>query len=495
MREGDLISNLLKTRATATEDAKRLKAKEKVKKTVSYSIDGKAVKEKLTKKKKIMLTSGMVICALGLLIYVPPFFYSDEDSNSSYTIEPDVSAIKTYQTYLKDHPDADFDNDGLSNSLETENGTDIWNNDSDNDGITDYAELYVTETSPVNANNSLVEKTKSDDEEAGNSLSTPYKIDDIIFWPDSYSYKAFGTVVRTLDGYRFCYYKGWVRFPQKVYAYKYKDGVHIPLTYRENEDAYYIDSSDEIRIYSEELEFVHCLKLPFIDNIYLTDNVFSRALTKMLPSKGGILTCYKTATIDTEPETEDNVTATLRSPLINRDDTTRLGQNMNTLKDLSWVRKLIEADHCVAVSLYSSNAGESIGIVYGYTKEGNLLVADESLNPVGVLKITEKAVKRMDKDGNVSQDSWFEFKGLGFDSAKNKDRISFFASTITEASSDISGVAPSAVDAAATESESTESEVYHDTVETDDEETTVEPTVTPTETPTETPASVATFGF
>ncbi len=53
------------------------------------------------------------------------------------------------------------------------------------------------------------------------------------------------------------------------------------------------------------------------------------------------------------------------------------------------------------VSLYSSNVGEAIGIVYGYTKEGDLLVADENLNPVGTLKITECAMNMMDKDGNI----------------------------------------------------------------------------------------------
>lgn len=486
------MDDLLRNRARAVEDAKSHKKREKIKMTVIYAVDGKAVKEKLTKRKKTGLITAGVLGALVLAIYVPPLFYHTSTDNT-VPITPDVSAIKTYQTYLKDHPDADFDKDGLSNALEAENGTNPWKSDTDNDGITDYAELYVTETSPVNASSALVKQVANDDKKNDTSLSTPYKIDDIIFWPDDYKSKTFGGVVRTMWGYRFCNYTGWVRFPEKVYAYGYKNGKHYELQHRENEDAWYIGSSDEIRLYNEQISFVHCLKIPFINTIYFDDNGFGRFLTKILPDKRGILTCYKASTLDTQTETEDNVMATLRCPFINRDDPSRFGQNMNTLKDLSWVRKLIEADQCVAVSLYSSNAGESIGIVYGYTKDGNLLVADESLNPVGELSSVEECARRMDKDGKIAQDSWFEFSGLGFDSVKYGDRISFFSSTITESDSEVSSVAPSAVEAAAeSETEIQASEVYRETEIQTEAETEEE---TETESETETQAAVATFGF
>lgn len=486
------MDDLLRNRARAVEDAKSHKKREKIKMTVIYAVDGKAVKEKLTKRKKTGLITAGVLGALVLAIYVPPLFYHTSTDNT-VPITPDVSAIKTYQTYLKDHPDADFDKDGLSNALEAENGTNPWKSDTDNDGITDYAELYVTETSPVNASSALVKQVANDDKKNDTSLSTPYKIDDIIFWPDDYKSKTFGGVVRTMWGYRFCNYTGWVRFPEKVYAYGYKNGKHYELQHRENEDAWYIGSSDEIRLYNEQISFVHCLKIPFINTIYFDDNGFGRFLTKILPDKRGIFTCYKASTLDTQTETEDNVMATLRCPFINRDDPSRFGQNMNTLKDLSWVRKLIEADQCVAVSLYSSNAGESIGIVYGYTKDGNLLVADEPLNPVGELSIVEECARRMDKDGKIAQDSWFEFSGLGFDSVKYGDRISFFSSTITESDSEVSSVAPSAVEAAAeSETEIQASEVYRETEIQTEAETEEE---TETESETETQAAVATFGF
>lgn len=485
------MSNLLKKRV-ADEDVRYQKTREKLKKTVTYSVNGKVVKEKLGKKARIIITVATIMGCLAIAIYVPPLFSHGSSDNSDVPIMPDVSAIKTYQTYLKDHPESDFDNDGLSNAFEAENGTDPWQCDSDWDGVTDYAELYLTETSPVNASTVLIDQIESKDKTEDNTIHTPYKIDDIIFWPDTYSSKAFGGVVRTMWGYRFCNYTGWVRFPEKVYAYRYRNGIHYELKYRENEDAWYIDSSDEIRLYNSPLSFVHCLQVPVIHTIYLKDNGFGKFLTKILPNMGGIITCHKASIVDTQPSTKDDVTATLRSPLINREDVSRFGQNMKTLKDLSWVRKLIEADQCVAVSLYSANAGESIGIVYGYTKDGNLLVADESLKPVGELKITEWAMNRMDKEGKIAQDSWYEFKGLGFDSAKYGDRISFFASTITESSA-ISSVAPSAVDAAAAaQTETEKSEVYY---ETELPQTEAEETDEVWETESESTTSVMTFGF
>lgn len=424
------MDNLLRNRARAAEDARRKRRKIKRKEVVAYAVNGKAIKGKLSKGKKTAVVILSMCCGIGGVIYVPPVFYRAASENTDVPIVPDAAAIKTYQTYLKDNPDMDFDGDGLTNVMEAERNTDPWNMDTDGDGVSDYAELYLTETSPTDASSIMVQKVMDEDEKEGSTLGTPYKIDDIIFWPDSYAAKTYGAVVRTLTGYRFCHYTGWVRFPQTVYAYQYENGIHSELKHREAEDAWKIESSDEIVLYDSPLKFVHCLKLPIAGTIYLEDNAAGRFLSKILPDKGWF-TCYRAAAIDTQPEAQENTTASLRQPLINKNDISRFGKNMNTLKDLSWVRKLIEADECVAVSLYSGNAGESIGIVYGYTKTGDLLVADESLNPVGVLKIKESAKKMMDKEGTIGQISYFDFEGLGFDSRKYGDRICFFSSTLT----------------------------------------------------------------
>ena len=436
------MDDLLRSRAWDIEKANKKRRRKEKRELVSYSTNGKVIRGKIPVVGKVLIGFLAFVAALALFVYIPPFFYRDTKANSYVPIMPDATAIKTYQTYLKDHPEADFDQDGLDNSLEAEYGCDVWNVDTDGDGISDYAELFLTETSPTDASNILVKQVKARDDKNGETIGTAYKLNDIIFWPDDYQSKAYGAVVKLsqseqMISYRFCYYSGWVRFPyDHAYAYGYKDGLHYELGYKDAMQAYKIDNSDEIRIYEQPLTFVHCLKLPFVDPIYLEDDGFGRFLTKILPNKGGFVNCHKAATVDVDPKVSHDVTSVIRSPLINRNDASRLGVNMNTLKDLSWVRKVIDAGHCVAVSLYSGNSGEAIGIIYGYTEEGNLLVANENLEPVGTIEVIEMAMQFMDKTGEIGFRNWYEWKGLGFDSRQYADRISFFASTLTEVEED-----------------------------------------------------------
>ena len=104
--------------------------------------------------------------------------------------------------------------------------------------------------------------------------------------------------------------------------------------------------------------------------------------------------------------------------------------NSNTLNDLLFVREAIkENDSCIAVSLFNKDRGEYIGIVYGYTADGSLLIADnKTLKPIGVLSITEKAKKIVDNTGSMVSSSYFDFDGFRFHS-QNGDRISFFAAS------------------------------------------------------------------
>ena len=64
-------------------------------------------------------------------------------------------------------------------------------------------------------------------------------------------------------------------------------------------------------------------------------------------------------------------------------------------------------------------------LAYGYTEDGDLLVAGGDLSPAGKIHITELAGKMMDKDGEIGQVSWYTFSGLGYSSSKG-DRISIF---------------------------------------------------------------------
>lgn len=420
------MSDLLKKRAYISPKKRK---KNKSVNEIAYSIDGKLIRGKLSRGKKVFLVLVIVFCTVGSIIYIPSIFYHEKLDNKETPILADATAIKDYKTYLKNNPDADFDGDGLTNVMENGHGTDLWKADSDADGISDYAELFVTETSPTEKSNIMIESVTEKDKKEGVTLGTPYKIDDVIFWPDTYKAKAYGGIVRTLHGYRFWNYEGWVKFPDKVAAYGYRDGRHYELNYRKAEDAYKITNSDEIRIYDEKLDFSYRLKLPFIGEMYLKDGKIGNMLDFLLPDKGGFFQCNRVSELDLNRKKTGEVTAPLESPMINLEDQSRFGKNTNTLKDLSWLRKMIEAGECVAVSLYSPNSGEAVGIVYGYTEDGSLLVADRDLKPCGTIKIVECAKRLMDKEGTIGQTSWFEWKGLGFDSAAYNDRISFFSST------------------------------------------------------------------
>lgn len=437
------MDDLLRSRAkTAEAAARRGRRKRKKNKTVAYTTTGKAKRGKLPVWAKVIIGIFVAIGILALFIYVPPFFYKETSDNSYVPVMPDATAIKTYQTYLKDNPDMDFDEDGMTNAMESDYGTNVWNVDTDGDGVDDYAELFVTETSPTDQSSIMVKQVSAEDDRKGANLGTPYKLDDIIFWPDSYQAKAYGAVVKLsqtdkMIAYRFCYYNGWVRFPfEGAYAYGYSsDGIHYDLKYRSAENAWKIENSDEVRLYPAPLEFINCLELPFVGKVYLEDGGFGDFLTEFLPHKGGFVTCHRAATIDEDPTPSNDVTATLRQPFYDKSDPTRFGKNMNSLKDLSWLRKVIDAGHCVAASLYDGSTGEAIVIVYGYTQDGDLLVANENLEPVGKIYVTEMAMRAMNKEGTIGFRSWYEWKGLGFDSYRYGDRISFFASTLTEAES------------------------------------------------------------
>lgn len=439
------MDNLLKQRVDSSKEIekerrKRKRRQKKSEPVVIYTPTGKIKRKAVPAWKKAGLITLTIIGGLAAFIYIPPYFTKTASVSNQFVITPEQQAIKGYMSILQSSPEQDFDGDGLSNQQEAEYGTDPWMIDTDTDGISDYAELFVTKTQPTIASSTLVDEVMNWDKKNGSNLGTPYKIDDIIFWPDDYRSKAYGGVVKTIQGYRIWNYKGWVQFPHDYYAYAYSNGINteIPsktLTYENGTTsrAWHIDSYNEIRFYDAPLRFVVRLRLPLANNLYLTDDGFTRFLTRVLPSEGGLVNCKRMADIDTQPDTSEPVTAPIVMPFIKKDDYSRLTKNSNTLKDLSYVYKNIDAGECVAISLYSGKVGESIGIVYGYTKDGDLLVADTNLAPVGELNIIERAMRMMNKDGDIGQVSWYEFRGLGFDSIRNGDRISVFSSTRTRA--------------------------------------------------------------
>lgn len=386
---------------------------------------------------KVLIGFAGVIAVFLLIIYIPPLFSHEKSVAQSYLpINPDPSSLMAAKQYLKDNPGVDFDEDGLDNSMEEQKGTDPWKPDSDGDGITDYAELYVTDTSPSSTDTTLQKNVLRTDQKNNVTLGKPYKIDDILMWPDDYFSKAYGGVVRTVTGLRFYRYTGWVKFPGEVYAYAYENGIHRELEHDDDAGAWRIDGDYEVRTYDEKLEFTDVLHVPFIGDIYLETNSFDDFLERILPKKGPSLTCRKMAVVDTEPDTAPNVENPISLPYIDRTNGERFGRNQNSLDDYRFVIESIDKGYCIAVSMYSDTVGEAIGVIYGYTAQGNLLVADESLEKAGEITVLPYAMRMMERDGTVGQITWYEWYGFGFDSRRFGDKIRFISSTSTDVTTD-----------------------------------------------------------
>ncbi len=73
--------------------------------------------KKNNKSKKIGIMIGSIcsfFAVLSLFLYVPQLFMQESEENIAIA-EPDVTAIYTREQYILNHPDEDFDLDGLSN--------------------------------------------------------------------------------------------------------------------------------------------------------------------------------------------------------------------------------------------------------------------------------------------------------------------------------------------------------------------------------------------
>ena len=390
-------------------------------------------------KKKVDIPAKVffpIFAALVLIaaIYVTPLVMPDTDVRAmpSLPVQADSSALVAAKTVLANNPDADFDGDGLTNEQEALHGTLPYFADSDGDGVTDYAELYLTETNPKIADkNLLIEITKENDMVNGKSVNSPIKVHNVIIWPDDYASRARGGVVKTLDGYRFTNFKGWAQFPETAsyggVPYAEINGYNVPL--KQNSQGYYridMGANVSIRIHNGELEMTNELTL-FGHKFYI-DNWVGKALAAILPSKGhGPLICRTMAKIDIEGR-ERRDAAVLAEIVVPESVSLpeyRFARNQNSLVDLGEVVRILGNGECVVASLYSPAQGEALVLVYGYTYYGNLLVADiYDGSKLGALNVMERATRQFDKTGETQQREWFSFKGCGFNS-DNGDRIVF----------------------------------------------------------------------
>ncbi len=395
----------------------------------TYTVDGRIShhgKKGILKKLKLYGAITVIVLAFT---YVPQLFIKD-----GTVVQTEINANLEHMnhtlntTAMHNNGTMDYDNDGLSNEDEIKNKTDMWNVDSDGDGVSDGQEVNEG-TNPRKHDNTLVNTIKDKDAREGKEVSDPYKIGNVVLWADNYESKAMGGVIETTAGYRFCGFEGYAQFPdyENIYVYELKNGIRKKIEMEPDEQAWKIKGDMEVEVYHEPLSEVVCFGL-FGNKYYTEGNIVTKAFSTLLPDKGFISAVLMTS-MDTDPDTRETVSTQVKNISYDETDYARLTHNDNNMGDLVFVRSAIQDGACILASFYSADTGEAIGIIYGYTHEGDLLVADpETMEHAGVVSITEKAKMLMMDNGEIVSYSYYDYSGFGFNS-ENGDKISFFAAS------------------------------------------------------------------
>ena len=380
------------------------------------------LKSKQTKKEKrslkiILVSIGSLVAILLGIIYIPQIFISENDISNDFIVTPDKNAISVRKNYIKDYEDFDFDKDGVNNGTELSKETNVYDIDTDKDGLLDCDD----------------ENPKIDSKQLYNALVTtgmdvshPCQMKDVIMWADDEDSFAHGGVITMPNGgYRFSKFSGWVKFNRGKYAYKYKNGRHTLLNHKKDANAWYVNDGDVVYLTDNQPEEVRLFKI-FGLEFYTSENLLSNIFSALLPQNGWV-TCKEMWLDDTFIDIHEAISTHPENVVYDTTDYTRYKRNDNQLPNISSVYKQIDQGITVMVSLFSSEHGECIVSACGYTQTGDLLVCEPgNTDNYATIKVYPTCVKVLNSENQITEREYFEFKGAGFDSEKG-DTINFFA--------------------------------------------------------------------
>ena len=381
--------------------------------------------------KRVLTRTAIIAAVFAILtafLYLPQSFMNEESTVVNGDLMFDPSAVTLINDARTANWSGDFDGDGLDNQEEMDLMTDPYHPDTDGDRIMDYAEVYVTKTSPIAYNDTLLSNKELEDEINGTRLQTPYKVGNVILWADNYRSKAYGSVVETPTGYRICGFSGYAQFPvyENWYAYRYSDGIHEKLKYLESEQAWKVSAGDRIVLYPYELEEKVCFTF-FGKELVSESNSVTRFLARILPDRG-FITAQALTDTDLVYQSPEAVMSDIRDPGNSDPAMDRFQKNSFLLSDIQKVREAIDNNECVYFTIYHESLGEKCGIIYGYYKDDTtLLVADPgTLEYVGNIKITERATMMIVNSGETVSYEYFTFSGFGASTADGF-KINFYS--------------------------------------------------------------------
>ena len=386
----------------------------------------------------LVLESAIFILA----IHVPTYFTVRQpyeiNESSIFEIPPNEVGIRYAREFLEDNGNADYDGDGLSNKDELFLDTNPRSPDTDNDGLRDGAELFVYGTAPKTAGGDTVTNILANLMKAKKiAYAEPFTINGVTMWATDYYSRLYGTAAPGIKDYRFSRFDGWARFPREndgeIYAYAVKDGNHQLLQYSEEKDAWRIEAAKEdmlVEVYDKQLETYHVVNAFGQDYIIQEDTLLSKIVDKIIPDENSFITHRRVIEIDMYQVPEQITQTAIVMPEYDSENHSRFSRNMNQYSDILSVYESIRNGVPLAVSLQSDRKGETICMVYGYTENGDLLIADENgkvtrktKTPM-TLKIEFHAHILVNESNNTYVMRYYDFSGIGFNS-KDGDRIHF----------------------------------------------------------------------
>lgn len=427
-----------------------------------YRDDGTVQHRSLREHGKRLRNAFIIIFAILAILYVPGWFMKATPSGvESKALARNPKDCSTEQSVLQKFPTDDWDNDGLTNQEELKLHTDPLIPDTDGDGAYDSYEKQTSHTDPTAYEKDILNSyQKQLDKQNGNDEKSPFLMNNVKLWADDMDSKAHAGVVETTGGYNFSHFNGLAQFPlaEGWTAYTVipdshlERGKHVELDYEDIRTSS-SDSSQKTRfwkinakkkdlkveLYPKPLESSLVLSLGS-HSTYLNYNIGAKFLAFLLPEKGW-LTAEKVARTDVEYDTSDDVTVPIQSIPIDSSSDYRFRKNSNSLADLKYVFQTLDnGKQGVPVFLYDDKGG-ALGIIYGYQKNGNLMVADyTTLRPMGVLQITERARKVLIQQNQGFMDyEYFDYSGLGFDSTTRHTHICFLSPSVGHTKSTLSG--------------------------------------------------------
>lgn len=361
----------------------------------------------ISKKAKIIILCSLIAFILifpQLLFRIPALF---DDDIGDFTAKVTTNADKVNEYITVQNGMYDWDKDGLSNN----NDKDVWNPDTDKNGIPDGEKIenFLSPTTTITYNNVTI---PVDNANVGVSIFKNY--------------------------YVFSNYKGWAKIDnEKGIPYIYKSDGWTRAKYRKDSNTFYVYIPTDCYI-----EFVSSDVIDVYRTDLFGDKAFAEKETRYVEGKGTfakiesiLLKCILPSSEPTK-YTIASTWHTTNYHLVSEKNIikaesvkpSRENYTMSILQDYEFSYKKLyslyentDNGKTTLISILTKD-GEVSCFAYAYDYLGNIYVADAQTSKT-LGKITIKPTSQVYyKNGKMYIREWYEFSGIGL-SSDNGDKL------------------------------------------------------------------------